>query len=280
VSLADDPRHVLAAGVGQAAHACGGLDLDAAGRGQVLRPALGHHPAAVDDHDPVADELDLAEQVRVQQHADPLLAQPDEQVAHRAPAARVERARRLVEQHEPRVADQRLGDAQPLLHALAHRCHPASALAREADPCEQRLALRRPAVGAGEALMQLEHLLGTCPGGEAKQLGEVAGRCPRVAAAGRGAGDLRLATRGPHQAAGDLDQRRLAGAVGPEQSDELARSDLEVDGVERGRLAVALREGAGGEGRGRHRGVLSQSKANSGGRATTTVAAQRAKKGR
>ena len=38
----------------------------------------------------------------------------------------------------------------------------------------------------------------------------------------------------------DLDGRRLARAVRPEQRDELARRDLERDPVEHGPLAVAL----------------------------------------
>ena len=43
----------------------------------------------------------------------------------------------------------------------------------------------------------------------------------------------RLAAGREQERRQDLDQRRLAGAVGPEQPEELARRDLEVDAVER-----------------------------------------------
>ena len=45
--------------------------------------------------------------------------------------------------------------------------------------------------------------------------------------------DPRLAARRQQQRGEDLDQRRLAGAVGPEQPEELAGRDLEVDAGER-----------------------------------------------
>ena len=48
--------------------------------------------AAGDDRHAVADQLDLRQQVRVQQHRDAALAQVLEQLAHRPPPGRVERA--------------------------------------------------------------------------------------------------------------------------------------------------------------------------------------------
>jgi hypothetical protein len=96
----------------------------------------------VQDHDAVADQLDLAQQVRVQQHRGSAVAQLFEQQAHGAAAGRVERARRLVQQQEGRRADQRLGDSQTLLHALRHRLHTAVARLGEADELEQLAPLR------------------------------------------------------------------------------------------------------------------------------------------
>ena len=55
--------------------------------------------------------------------ATPCAAQLLEQPPHGAPAGGVERARRLVEQQQPRAADHRLRDPEPLLHALRHRAH-------------------------------------------------------------------------------------------------------------------------------------------------------------
>ena len=86
--------------------------------------------------------------------ATPRLAQVLEQPPHGAPAGRVERAGRLVEQQHARAADHRLRDPEPLLHALRHRRRRAapSASARP-TALEQPLALggaavRRPR-GAG-----------------------------------------------------------------------------------------------------------------------------------
>ena len=76
------------------------LDLDAVRARELVRAALGQQLAAVDDRDAVADLLDLAEQVGVQQHGDAAAAQLDEQVADDPPPDRVERARGLVEQQQ------------------------------------------------------------------------------------------------------------------------------------------------------------------------------------
>ena len=46
----------------------------------------------------------------------------------------------------------------------------------------------------------------------------------------------------------DLDHRRLAGAVGPEQREHLAARHREVHAVERGQLPVGLAEAADPDG--------------------------------
>ena len=56
----------------------------------------------------------------------PRAAQLLEQLAHRPAAHGVERARRLVEQEQPRRSDQRLRDPEPLLHPLRHRLDAAA----------------------------------------------------------------------------------------------------------------------------------------------------------
>ena len=72
----------------------------------------------VDHDDVVADPLELAEQVRGDQHRDAELgADPADQPEHVVAAGRVEAVGRLVEQHQLRVVDQRLGELDPLLHA-------------------------------------------------------------------------------------------------------------------------------------------------------------------
>ena len=66
--------------------------------------------------------------------------------------------------------------------------------------------------------------------------------------AGQRTVDAHVAARCTHEAARDLQQRGLACAVRPEQADELALGDVEIDTAERLDAAVAFDETAGGEG--------------------------------
>src|SRR5439155_1539057 len=207
-------------------------------------------PPPQEDRDPVADELDLAQEVRVEQDGDAAAAKLLEQLADGAAPDRIERARRLVQEQERRRADQRLRDAEPLLHALRHLLHAAATRIREADQPQQLVPLVRAAARSGEALVQLQHLVGGIPAREAEELREVAQRAARLARAGGQPADLGGAAGRADEAAGDLDERRLAGAVGPEQSDQLALANLEIDPSERLDGSVALHQAANGPSRG------------------------------
>ena len=196
------------------------------------RPACPRRrPAAGDDRHAVADQLDLAEQVGVQQHRDAALAQLLEQLADRAPARRVERAGRLVEQQQPRFADQRLGDPEPLLHALRHRRHPPVGGVGQPDQREQLPALGRAAVGAREPLVQRSSSSAVNQPGKRKSSARypIAHRPPaRCRTSGR---------TSPHAIFTSVD---LPGPVRSEQADELALAELEVDPLQRVGRAVAL----------------------------------------
>ena len=122
--------------------------------------------------------------MRVEEHRDALRAQLLEQQAHGAAPDRVERGRRLVEQQQARLADERLRDPEALLHALRHPLDASLARVAERDQLEQPRALGGAAARACEPLVQLEHLVGRVPAGEAEELGEVAERGARGARAG------------------------------------------------------------------------------------------------
>src|SRR5919204_5926325 len=64
--LLDEARHTLAVDVLVQPYPLVGLDLDAAWPGEVARRPLGDDAAAAENRHPVAYELDLAQQVRVQ----------------------------------------------------------------------------------------------------------------------------------------------------------------------------------------------------------------------
>ena len=59
------------------------------------------------------------------------------------------------------------------------------------------------------------------------------------------AGDVRGAGVGLQQRGQDADGRGLAGAVGAEEGEHLARCDVEVDAVEHGEVAVGLAQPPG-----------------------------------
>ena len=97
--------------------------------------------------------------------------------------------------------------------------------------------------------MELEQLRRRGPAGEPEQLGQVPELAPRVRRPGRRPADPDLARGGPREAAGDLHERRLAGAVGPQEPQELALAQLQVDALKRLGRAVALADRGGRQSR-------------------------------
>ena len=124
----------------------------AGGRGEQLgERALVDDAAGADDRDAVAQLLDLGHQVAGEQHGDALVGEPPDQRAHVAHAGRVEAGRRLVEQQQPRVAQQRAGDAEPLAHAVRVAADPVLGAVGEVDGVERRVDARRRASSPSSA---------------------------------------------------------------------------------------------------------------------------------
>ena len=115
----------------------------------------------------------------------------------------------------------------------------------------QRLAaFGRAALRAGQLLMQAQQLVRGAPVGEAEQLGEVAELRVRGGRPGRAPADLHRARARFDEAACDLDERGLSGAVRTQQPEQLAALDLEIDAAQRLHRAIGLvqardREGSG-----------------------------------
>ena len=72
----------------------------------------------VEDHDAIADTLDLGQQVRVEDDRRAAVARRAHDRSNVGPADGVERRRRLVEQDELGIAEEGDAKAQPLLHPL------------------------------------------------------------------------------------------------------------------------------------------------------------------
>ena len=189
----------------------------------------GDRPAVVEDHDPVAHPLDLGQQVRVEDHRRAAVARGADDRPDVHPPDRVERRGRLVEQDQLRVAEQGDAEPEPLLHPLG-------------EAADRRRRPGRPG-RHGRAPRPRRPVGGPAPGSGPARRG---GRGPRARGATAGSGTARAGSRSargrPGRRAGrpgrcpeprvgrasprsELDGRRLAGAVRPEQADQLAAAD-------------------------------------------------------
>ena len=155
----------------------------------------------------------------------PLVGQRADQRAHVAHARRVEPGCGLVEQQEPRAADQRPGDAEALAHAVGVAADAILRPVGEIDGVERRVDLRAR-VAAVQRRDELEVLAAGEVGVEARRLDE-----PRDAIECAHAVDHRIPAEEPRAARARPDQpeqhakrRGLAGAVRAEVAVDVARA--------------------------------------------------------
>ena len=118
--------------------------------GQLVDRARRDEAAPDEDADAVADLLDLVQQVRRQQDRHALVgAQPLDEQQQLAHALGVDVHRRLVEDEDRRVLDQRVGEAEPLAHAPRVAADLAVGVGGEPDVVEQGVDPRRGRVAPG-----------------------------------------------------------------------------------------------------------------------------------
>ena len=203
-----------------------------------------HQPPPVDHDEPVADALDLAQQVRGHEHGDAeLAARAPHQVQHLLAARGVEPVRGLVEEDQAGVVHERLRQLHALLHARRVAAHLAVALLEQAHVA-QRLRRALAGGGAGQAahLRQVRHeLRGREVRGQAVVLGHVAHALADAPPLRRHVQvqHLRAPARRGQQAQQDLDERALARPVRPHQPDH-ARLHVDVERVQRQHPGVLL----------------------------------------
>ena len=180
----------------------------------------------------IGEPLGLLHVVRREEDGLAELAQAADHLPRGAARRGVEAGRRLVEEDQLRVADQRQRDVEPPPLSAGQRRGALVGLRGEVDQRERLVDLARSAVVAGverEALADAQAGLGLgFLQDDADPLAPARRRAPRVAAE-----DLDRRRRGLAEALEDLDRRRLAGAVGAEEGEDLAAADLQVDAADR-----------------------------------------------
>jgi hypothetical protein len=215
-------------------------DLDAGrAREQLPGRAGGDDAPVAEDGESVGESLGLLHVMRGQEDALAKRPQVADCLPGLAARGRVEAGRRLVEEDELRIADERERKVEASQLSARERAHARFALLAETDELDHLAHVSCPLVIAGE---ELEDLPDGEEGVHGRGLEDDADARPKVAAgAGRiGAENLHRAFVPAPVALEDLDGRRLAGAVRPEEGEHLARLDAEADPVEDLARAVRL----------------------------------------
>ena len=206
----------------------GRLDLDE--RARIGREDLGAGPGR---HDPPLVEEREARGVLGLVHVggrnddrEPLVVERVQDLPELAARNGVDARRRFVEEEKVRARQERRDERELLLHAAGEGAGEAGPESIEPDAGKKVLRarrglVRRNGVEAGperQVLVHREILV------EREALGhESEGDVVAVGAAGRGL----------EQAGDDPEERRLAGAVGPDEREQLAARDREVDAAQR-----------------------------------------------
>ncbi len=211
---------------------------------QVLERALVGEPARAHDRDPVAELFDLGQQVAGKQHGHPPGRELPDQVAHVAHPARVQTGRRLVEQQQLRLPQQRGGKPEPLPHPVRVAADLVLGALAQADDLQHLVDPRRRPT-AVERREQLEVAATIHVGVEGGRFDEAGDALESRDAL------LRVAPeepdgpgRRPDQSEHHSQRGGLAGAVGAEVAEDVADLDRQVDLVDRDDLAVALDQAA------------------------------------
>ena len=157
--MVDTASAVTSSAPSMAAAACrrqrGRLHRDPSGRIQVAdqfrgRPEL-QDLAVVHDRDPVAERFRLVHVVSREHHRLAAIIDGPQHIPQVPPGLRVQRCRRLVQEDDLRVVDQRARDGQPLRLAAGEFLRPGVRLVGECDQLEHLVhPLRRGAVQRGE----------------------------------------------------------------------------------------------------------------------------------
>jgi hypothetical protein len=195
----------------------------------------------------------------------------DEKAADLAAGDGIEPVGRLIHNQQVGVVEQRLRQAQPLQHPLGKRPHAVPGPRRNPHHLQERHSPRANLThgNAAELAVELQRRQAGQMSRDAEILGQIADPLSAAAVPGGKIEQRRLAGRPADDAQEDLDERCLAGAVGAQETENLAAADLESDVLERllplaedEPLDVGLAEIFDGNGGVRHRSRNSGSREN------------------
>src|SRR4051812_41709672 len=211
--------------------------------GQLLAAELAHQVgltldqddlAPADHADPVGHLLSLLDVVGGENDRDAGRAQAAHQAPHILAQFYVNAGRRFVQEQDLRLVRESFGDQNAPLHAAGQGSDLVVLLVPQGQVPQYRLDVGRvgalaeqPAAETDRGPHRFERVRSQLLGHEADlgAGGPVVG--DDVVSVGENAAFGRV-----HDAADDVDQRRLAGAVGAEQRKNLAPTDVQVDGPE------------------------------------------------
>ena len=102
-------------------------------RFHVAHRAIDHLLPARDDHDAIAHSLGLFHDVGGEEHRSPAPGDFDHDILHDLKVDRVEPGKRLVQEHQLRVVDERAGELDLLLHPLGEVFDPLESPVGQAE---------------------------------------------------------------------------------------------------------------------------------------------------
>ena len=216
-------------------------------------PAMPDNPPPAHDHDPVGAGFDIGQLVGDQHHRHAVVRQGPDQTIEPFGLGRGKNRGRLVQDHQPRVEVEHLGQFDQLLFAGRQGaqlcigidagrqlCQPVQRAGNKAPASAKVPGGSRPGHGKvvadrqrGQKGKGLEHHAD--PGGH------------RIGGAGKGnrlAGNPHLAAVGRMHAVERLHQGRFSGAILSKQGNNLARGDIKADVVAGGERAEPFQHAA------------------------------------
>ena len=208
---------------------------------QLVGAALGDQLPVVEHRDAVGELIGLLQVVRGEEDRDAVADQVANDPPHGATTPGVEAGGGFVEEDDPGIADQGHGQIEPAAHparvgggGLAGGLDQVEPVEQPGDPASAfgpfqmaEIGHQRQVLFAGQERVHCRELTRN-PDHVAHSLG----LARRVVA-----GNAHVARVGLDQRGQDVHRRRFAGAVGSQQREDRAACDLEVEAVQRHRLA-------------------------------------------